>query len=261
MSNEQGAVTNEAAKNLIEEADALAFYIARQGDRALPKESDLYDKFLESIADAKSCSSHQNCRKLKASYAKITNITYKDRGVNGRTILDSESKLSWGDIFFYRARPMSEGLCLFVLVLILEVLMEWAGNVSDPNGLVGRRYIGYYLIGTLYPFLIPAFWGGIGASVFLAKSISDKLSAKAYEKTRLRGHGTRVFLGFILGLVSVTLFSSGLDERVIDGDIPFEPSAWAFVAGLGFKPVYSAFESLSRNLARRFNGSTEKSSQ
>ena len=56
-------------------------------------------------------------------------------------------------------------------------------------------------------------------------------------------------------LPSVSLFFPELKERKITvGSVSLLPATLAFVAGLGVSPIYGAFESLSRELARRIKG-------
>ena len=95
----------------------------------------------------------------------------------------------------------------------------------------------------------------------LAKRISDKLFEMAYEEARMRGDLTRVFLGAMLGVVVVVLFFPSFGEQVLFGESGWAPGMAAFIAGLGVKPVYAAFESLSEELARRFKGSAEGGSK
>ena len=71
----------------------------------------------------------------------------------------------------------------------------------------------------------------------------------------MRGDLTRVFLGAMLGVVVVVLFFPSFGEEALLGESGWAPGMAAFIAGLGVKPVYAAFESLSEELARRFKGS------
>ena len=74
------------------------------------------------------------------------------------------------------------------------------------------------------------------------KRLSDKLFEFAYERARLQGGGTRVFLGAILGVSVVQLFFSGNGTGVQVSDISLSPLTAAFVAGLAVKPIYAIFE-------------------
>ena len=86
------------------------------------------------------------------------------------------------------------------------------------------------------------------------KLLSDKLSAFTYEEARLRGDGTRIFLGAILGVVVVMLFFPTFSEQMTMGELTFGPVATAFVAGFAVKSVYSAFERLVEGVAGLVSG-------
>lgn len=107
---------------------------------------------------------------------------------------------------------------------------------------------------TFTTFLVPAVWGGIGACVFLLKRLSDKLFELAYEKSRQCGAVTRIILGAMLGVIVVVVFYPDFDEEIRLGQINLGHRSAAFIAGLGVKPVYAAFETLTEELARRFRG-------
>ena len=56
-------------------------------------------------------------------------------------------------------------------------------------------------------------------------------------------------------LPTASLFFPELKERkVTAGRVSLLPATLAFVAGLGVSPIYGAFESLSKELARRLKG-------
>ena len=242
-------------KELISEADALATYIAQHGD-SIP-DDQLRKGLFEAVSEARSGYSAEKYQALMSAYAKVTAITYKDHGINGRTIIDTQHKkprpLRAGPL--PSRRPMMLGMALFVLALCLEVLMAWQVGISDPEKLKGSKLLGYHMLGALYPLLLPAIWGGIGSCIFLAKRISDALFKISYEISRQRGTYSRIFLGSILGVVTVSLFFRELgEEKITVGSVSLLPATLAFVAGLGVSPIYGAFESLSRELARRIKG-------
>lgn len=235
-------------QELIKEATALAMYVARHGDSLSSKEGKaLYCNLINAVADARSVWSVANWKTLMETYSEVTSVTYKERGVNGRTLLDTQAKIPLSLKWFSlpRIRPTVIGVVLFVFAMIFQVVEDWSGNVSDPSTLTGVRSAGYALIGALYEFVAPAIWGGIGACVFLMKRLSDKLFEMAYEESRLRGDVTRIVLGAMLCVVVVVLFFPDFGEQIQLGDAGLAPVTAAFVAGLGVKPVYAGFESLS----------------
>lgn len=248
---------SEEFKELVSEADALATYIAQQGD-SIPDDGQLREELFKAVSEAKSKYSLEKYQPLMSAYAKVTAITYKERGVNGRTILDTQRKNR--NFVLYSTsvsrRPMMIGIFLFVVALLLEASMGWQARFSDPEvELAGGKLLCYHMLGALYPLLLPAIWGGIGSCIFLAKRISDELFDMSYERSRQRGTYSRIFLGSILGVVTVSLFFPELKEQKITaGSINLRPATLAFVSGLGVKPIYGAFESLSKELARRIKG-------
>ena len=247
---------------MIEEARALALYVSRHGDALSGDNHKLHEELLAAIAKVVDQPSTSGWRELMTAYAKVTAVTYKERGVNGRTILDTKGGRQHQVLARSgspKDRPIRIGILFFVLALLLELLMNWSGGVSDATTLGWIGSVGHLIGTTLSNLLSPALWGGLGACIFLTKRISDKLFELAYEESRMRGDVTRIFLGSMLGVVAVVLIFPDFTERVVLGDASLGPATVAFVAGLGVKPVYAAFESLSEELARRFSGKRQAS--
>ena len=244
-------------EQVVSEAEALASYIGlHQGDAIPDDRGQLREELFRAVSEARSGYSAEKYQALMSAYARVTAITYKERGVSGRTILDTQRKNPRvvRSLMSISRRPMIIGIVLFFLALFLEVLMGWQVRVSDPEGeLAGGKLSVYYALDTLYPYLLPAAWGAIGSCIFLAKQISDALFDMSYERLRQRGTYSRIFLGSILGVVTVSLFFPEMKEQKITaGSVNLLPATLAFVTGLGVKPIYAAFESLSEELARRF---------
>ena len=244
-------------EGVVSEAEALATYIAQHGDSI--SDEQIRKELFEAVSEAKSDEySAEKYQALMSAYAKVTAITYEERRVNGRTILDTQRKdpnLLLPSIPRSR-RPMLIGILLFFSALLLEVLMSWQARVLDPEvefASSGFKLFVYYVLGTLYPYLLPAVWGAIGSCIFLAKHISDELLHMSYERARQRGNYSRMFLGSILGVVTVSLlFPEMKEDRITAGSVSLLPATLAFVTGLGVKPIYAAFESMSEKLADRF---------
>ena len=247
---------SEALDSLLSEANALALYIARHGDRIFAGDAELqdtpYNDLLAAIAGVTASRSASDWQSLMTTYARVTAITYEKRGVNGRTILDTgnvrtgaRGSSRWAQILGWfaskrRYRPVTIGVILFAMALTVEVAMN--PTVGDSNSDTAK------LISALAPLLIPALWGGIGACTFLMKRLSDKLFELSYEESRQRGDVVRIVLGAVLGVVAIQLFTE-FSGTADDARLPIMMTA--FIAGLGVKPVYAAFEALSDGLARR----------
>jgi hypothetical protein len=254
---DETAPTDKEFAELLIETEALALYVGRHGNILDQDHMAIYEQLLSAQGAATNMQNTATWAALMEAYAKLSAETYKSKGVNGRTILDTQAPRKQG--FWQRAvsprrRPLYIGLCLFALALVFELLANWAGGVSDPSTLTGIRSLVYSAVDALGTFLIPATWGGIGSCIFLTKRLSDKLFDMAYEEDRLKGDGTRIFLGAMLGVIVVVLFFPDFSEKIQVGEVSFGPATAAFLAGLGVKPIYGAFEALSNALADRIAG-------
>ena len=191
------------------------------------------------------------------AYERLASATYAGRGVNGRTVLDTQGRLaSDGGNGWLRFLPRVKkrnmvvimGLLLAAVGIGLEVLVELSRVPSAASAMSEEFQAALKAIGH---FAMPAAWGGLGACVFLAKRMSDKLYRMQYEEARTRGYGTRIFLGSTIGVVTASIAFPELDTQLMAGKTGLAPPAVAFVSGLSVKPVYAAFEALSDGIAAR----------
>ena len=253
------SITDDAV--LIEEAEALALFIARRGDMLGDDQArkDAYEALRDAIAPARAGVDGAD-RTLLDAYAKVSAFTYGELEINGRTVLDTEGKGPFSHLvagnatsrnrlqtaiyrlFKPRCRPLLLGGTLLFLVAAFEGVLLITGTsqalVELHKTLIAAKVL-----------LLPLVWGALGTCTFLMKRISDKLSAFAFEEARARGMGTRVFLGAILGLIVVELLAKELGG--------FPKYLIAFMAGLGVKPVYAAIEGLVEGIASRIQLPTD----
>ena len=87
-----------------------------------------------------------------------SSLTYKERGVNGRTLLDTQTA---GNSRIWRSpsskdRPILIGIVLFVFALVMELLINWSGDVSDTASLGWLGGFGHLIGTTLSNLLSPA---------------------------------------------------------------------------------------------------------
>ena len=244
---------------LLTECKAIVLYVARHGD--VLKEDDKLEAAYKQLALLVSKCNHDSAssddwQSLLVAYANVTRITFATRGVNGRSVLDTWDELGDGprvgsrirrllvpSFHSKRLQPLLWAATFSVLAIVFQGLTGWTGR-NDPAQLTNGWLILHNVVTDLDELLGPAIWGGIGSSVFLMKRISDKLFEFAYEKTRLQGGGTRIFLGAILGVSVVQLFFSENGQAVNFSEISLSPLTAAFVAGLAVKPIYATFETL-----------------
>ncbi len=190
------------------------------------------------------------------AYARVSGVTYEERGVNGRSVLDT-ADAGLGTVSY---RPFWIGVVLFLIALVVHAI---------PHLFTGG--FGVTLMGALSPLLIPALWGGVGACTFLAKHLSNRLSEQSYERVRQQGDVVRIFLGAMIGVFAVVVltdFGSPVGELdpPVAGDtsgggtgaddpapIAMGPVVIAFASGLAVKPIYAAIETLANALASRLS--------
>ncbi len=252
---------------LLDEAKALALYVGRHGNGLLEVNAssggndNACDALLVAIANATSSPSAASWTKLMEAYAKASSVTYEKRGVNGRSVLDT-ANVGLGSASL---RPFWIGVVLFVIALVVHAVPHL---FSDGWGVT--------LMGALNPLLVPALWGGIGACTFLAKHLSNRLSEQAYERVRQQGDVVRIFLGSMIGVFAVVVFTdfgspvgelappgagatrardtSGVATSAADpAPIAMGPVVIAFASGLAVKPIYAAIETLANALASRLS--------
>lgn len=195
-------------EKLLQEANALALFIARRGNMLKGDVDRLaaYERLRKAIDNACDKGKYDFVTLLGA-YSEVSAFTYEEHGVNGRTILDTDGQ---GDRklrlkekapgWFYRLRklrhrPLVIGLALMLAILMYEAVLAWG---DKGGGLIK-------FLTDAKPFLAPLVWGALGTCVFLMKQMTDRLSEFTFEEARVRGIGTRVFLGAILALVVVEL--------------------------------------------------------
>jgi hypothetical protein len=157
-------------------------------------------------------------------YAALSRLT-APLGVTGRSIVHS---VNAGREL---TTPVRLAIAAFVIGVAVEVAVALA-YLQAESPLV--RYVG------------PLCWGGLGASVFLIKTISDKASDLTFDLQRLRGISARILLGAVFGALLVNAFDMKLGNVTTAGV--------AFIAGLGVKAIYAAFEALVNGVADRISG-------
>lgn len=235
-------------QRLLDEAEALARLLARRGD-LLPKDAAgapdhaLLRRLIEAVAAARAGTDAAATAQLYCVYAEMTAGTYPANELSGRGVLDTEScregGTTWSRIWCLPNRPFLIGLGLFLLMLAAEAALRLLDGTAAS-----------WMSRLLVVLVIPALWGAIGTCTYLAKRLADKLQGYAFERARMQGDITRIFLGAMFGVLVVSLFydaprgTTGLADS-------FTPATAAFLAGLGIKPVYSAFEMLTEALSQR----------
>ena len=259
----------------LRECEALIAYIGRHGNILHDPDGnnvqgplDDYDELVSAVVECRNQGlTTDNWKPLARAYAKVTRFTYKNKGINGRSLLDtwagsqslfgqSASSRTPSRLAFMRGhkRPLSIAVGSFAAAIVLQAGAGWAGRVSDPGNLGAFHAWIYWPINDLAPLLLSVFWGAIGSCIFLMKRISDKLFDMSYESARQKGDVARIFVGAFLGVAVVQLFFPDFGETLAVGDITFGPPTAALTAGLAVKPIYAAFEALAEGIASLIPG-------
>lgn len=229
----------------IEEAEALLKYVAERG---LDTNTSHTGPLLKAITDFRTEVDVQkrivHYHNVFKHYSALTSQGFVPKGVNGRTIIDTES------LFFKTFWIIGLGLLLFTCGILTEVLGVYFEGITDSGDITPEEvyFFNFYYYGGR--FLAPFFWGGVGACVYLAKTLADYAAEQSFDSHRLHGHRTRIFLGAVFAVIVVEIFQL----RAPTGGAGIEnitPNAIAFLCGLGVKVVYAAFEKLVAMTSQR----------
>ena len=139
-------------------------------------------------------------------------------------------------------RPMSVAIWQTAFGFLLQIFVGWTTRVRDPETMTGLWRALYPVAMNLLPLKVPAMCSGLGSYVYRMKPISDKFSAFTYEEALLRGDGTCIFLGAILGVLVDVLFLPEFNGPITAFEASLGPVVLAFVAGLSVNAFCCAFE-------------------
>lgn len=229
------------------EAEALVRFVA---ERKIEGTTDLVDNLNAVIVDIKEQGSvtagkSSEWKALVTHYKALADITDERLGVNGRRILES------------RDQPYVRVISVYILVfLVIAVLPAFRDTVmlyisEDDDPLL------FVFFDQIASQMAPFFWGGIGACLYLLKTLSDRAANSQYDSRKLQGVFPRIILGSVLAVVVVSVFGLevSIGEQTIAGtkvgiaEPKLSPAAMAFLAGLGQKAFFDVFESLVKTVS------------
>jgi hypothetical protein len=212
----------------------LAYALERPLDDSADKVAALSRAIHQAEAQGKN-SGPQPEEDLVRAYKAVTDLTARQFGVTGKTLVDSESA---------KAETAYLGYVMAALFL-LSIPVEFFSSLSVAKSM-------FPSFSTEYASAVDEFssfiWGALGALVFLSKRITDDISASRYDSARNRGVAARVLLGAVLGATVAQFFNP---ESSAAGRVDLTDNAIAFLAGLGVKAVYGMLENAINGLARR----------
>lgn len=217
------------------EAEALLRYGAEQGLNA-----GLIKQLRENLDDGSNADGGERLGSETLScYAELVTHTHP---VNGRTLIETA-----------RSRTHLRKLSVITVVFLVfalgnDMLAIWLREqpAADEGLLLTLGHVRLAVVEPLAPFL----WGAIGACVYLLKKLYDLAAKRQFDRERLHGWPIRVLLGAILAFAALSIFNP---ESLSSSDLGLQPTAVAFLVGLGVKVAYGGFERAVALLAEKMN--------
>jgi hypothetical protein len=122
--------------------------------------------------------------------------------------------------------------------------------VNDQVYFPNTQSLAYFLKEHVFGQLIPYVWGALGGCIYLSMRFYGIAMNQAFDRTRLHGWVLRVLLASIIGAITFYIVTP---PDPVSSVAPMGTKAVAFLAGLGVKVVYGAFEKLIDTLVQTFN--------
>jgi hypothetical protein len=250
-----------------QEVTALIKFVTERG---LDKESKITGPLSQAVADLQGATDPKvrtdRTKQVIKLYGGLSAVTYPTMGVNGKTVLDSDDIRNCRKIRILgiRFKPRAvKSLAWLIGSFAFAVLTEGMRVYYSAEGSSGGTSTGWVqaildnrTVFDLYQlvliYLLPFFWGAVGASIYLLKNASDLVAQRAYDAQSAQGTAARVILGGVFGAVIVHLFFDSIPETA--STFALGPSAAAFLSGLGIRAVYGAFEKVVDTLATWIGG-------
>jgi|GEM_PF-1378516 len=221
----------------LDEVYALMRYVAERGlDPDGSVLGPLYDAVarLEDAADEAARTAAD--KDVLLAYSRLAALTFP-HGINGATLIDCRH------VRRHIALIVIFGCLFFILAIASDVLNLFFGTGSGQAAAGSGGW--WHTVGAGVPVVLhnlePFFWGGLGATVYLTKSLSDHAAAGTYSQWMLHGTGSRIFLGAIIGAIVANLFA---DPQALPQGTQLTIGAVAFLSGLGVRAIYAGFERL-----------------
>jgi hypothetical protein len=248
------------------EVTALIKFVTERG---LDKDAKITGRLSQAVANLQA-STDPKVRTVKTKqviklYGELSALTYPTLGVNGKTVLDSDNirncKVEILGVCF-KPRAWKE-LAWLIGSFAFAVLTEGMRVYYSAEGSSGGTSAGWVqavldertvfdLYQLVLVYLLPFFWGAVGASIYLLRNAADLVANRTFDAQSAQGTAARVVLGGVFGAVIVHLFFDSVPETA--STFALGPSAAAFLSGLGIRAVYGAFEKVVDTLANWISG-------
>ena len=225
------------------EVTALIHYVAERG---IDPDAEIIAPLNEALAKYRQAETVEDqislTNEVLAGYSQLCRITYSEHSVNGRTLRDSALS-AW-----YMKSVILCGLAFIVCVLAIHFVEYRSQNFVDGSDLENWKVLLVFLGRSDSVHIVPLFYGGLGACIYLLRTLSKRAASGTFDARRLHGIGARIFLGAIFGFVVVNLlFDAGESSGPILATLrldDLEQNAVAFFCGLGVKAIYGVFQKI-----------------
>lgn len=180
-------------------------------------------------------------RNLFLLYTQLNNLTPEE--ITGATLIDS----SHMDVSI-RAVRIWTWYVVFPLIVLNGVMEGWLADLPEPEegALLVLLNVQRYVLDFITPFL----WGALGSCVYLLKRYSDLAEERVFSAGSVKGWGTRITLGAILGGVVQFVYDSSV---FTSAGLQLDANAIGFLTGIGVKVVYGALEKTIEALGSAMN--------
>lgn len=223
----------ELEPTLIEQGEILLEYAAEKNLLVSnnPEQTEQLGKQVQEYSDALYAYSISEDNK---SFIKKTAFLYHYSALVALT-----GKVTWRSLI--DSRNSTKHLKLLFIFSLIFLLLTFLISLFSV-AITGSGWLN-----SLFQYILPFAWGGLGSCVYLLKTLSDKVRILVFERRQMQGVIPRIMLGAILAMVVVNLFELG------ETNIPIDAVALAFLTGLGVKVVYGVLENLVEALTTYFN--------
>jgi hypothetical protein len=221
----------------VAEIKALIAYVSGNG---LDPDGAVLKPVLEALCEYEEAPrSSENATSLLMAYSRLSKATVP---VTGRSLLKTP------EVHRFLRPIMGWALFFFLFAAANEAFEQWALDALHPEG--GFWYwvaaIQTYCLDLLVPFV----WGGLGSCIYLLKLLNDKAHERSFDDRLLKGWGSRIWLGAVLGAIVLYIYDP---SKFTGEDIALDAKAVAFLTGVGVKVVYGAIEKTVATLAAKMN--------
>ncbi len=230
----------------LDEVKELLLFAARRGIEDTEKCVEALHDYVAEYEDAPDDAAKRVAeKKTFDEYVKLCSVTFPILGVNGRTLVDSKNHHE------HTIKVLAVGAFFLVCALGTQILGLWFKG--DPGSDPGDTswFVDFHRYALTY--LSPFFWGGLGASVYLVKRLSDELSSFRFDSRQFNGWFTRIMLGAVLGAAVVFIFDPDLFTDGEGKPLQLSTNVVAFLTGIGVKVVYGAIEQTIETLGDKLN--------